>query len=206
MAQLVERLHEVITVERSGFLLRDQDGTLDEPAGWPGLAEISARLSDESWFEATLNWAVFLSTAPWHDSEVTLELWDGPPPDDTATWERSRVQSFYSSSGMVYLSEMSGSGPPSVPMDLRRDAGEWAIRASSRPGSGWNWPDEEAAPSGAEEWRIQLWPSTGIDSGLTHAPRRTSTSPSVRKYVQTLSRLCGLPAASGAADRSGRSA
>lgn len=80
MSQLVDRLHEVVTVERSEFLLRDQEGTLDEPPGWPRLEEISARLNHGSWFEATLNWAVFLSSVPWHETQVTLELWDASLP------------------------------------------------------------------------------------------------------------------------------
>lgn len=80
MPQLVERLHEVICVERSQFTLKDQDGLLYEPAGWPPFWEIAARLPEGSCFEATLNWAIFWSTSPWHEAGVTLELWDGPPP------------------------------------------------------------------------------------------------------------------------------
>jgi hypothetical protein len=43
MSQLVERLHEIIAVDRGQFMLKDQDGTLSEPAGWPRLEEIAAR-------------------------------------------------------------------------------------------------------------------------------------------------------------------
>lgn len=187
MSQLVDRLHEVVTVERSEFLLRDQEGTLDEPPGWPRLEEISARLNHGSWFEATLNWAVFLSSVPWHETQVTLELWDASPPEISDSWEKSKITSFYSSSGLVYVSELFGSGPPPVPMDLRKNASDWAIRASRRPGTGWSWPDEDVPPRGVEEWRIQFWPSRGLDSNLTKAPRRTEESPSVRKYLETLS-------------------
>jgi hypothetical protein len=190
MSRIIEQLHEVITVERSQFTLRDQDGTLDEPPGWPSLEEIGDRLSRNSWFEATLNWAFFSSGTPWHDAEVTLELWGGPPNDDSVPWERAKTASFYSSSGLVYLSKLFGSDPPLVPLDLRRDHSEWAIKASSRPGSGWIHPeedDEEAAPRGVEEWKIQLWPATGLEPDLTHAPRRTGSSPSVRRYINDLS-------------------
>lgn len=188
MSQLVDQLHGLITVERSQFLLRDQDGVMDEPPGWPSLEEIAARLPASSWFEATLNWAVFWSSVPWHDAEVTLELWDGPPPQDDTRWTKSKTTLFYSSSGLVYLTELSGSEPPPLPLDLRRDKGEWAVKASTRPGAGWSWTDEELPPRGAEEWKICFWPAHGSDPGLTHAARRTATSPSVRKYLESLAR------------------
>ncbi|GAA3077201.1 hypothetical protein [Streptosporangium carneum] len=172
MSQLIEKLQEVITVERSQFLLEDQDGILDEPDGWPRLEELAARLPENSWFEATLNEAIFWSEAPWHDIKVTLELWDGPPPEDTSHWTRSKNAPFYSSSGIIYLSKLFDSNSPLVPMDLRKEASEWVIRASSRPGSGWIWPDEESPPSGIEEWRIQFWPAKGINLDLAHIPHR----------------------------------
>jgi hypothetical protein len=189
MSQLVDRLHETITVERSQFMLRDQDGTLDEPPGWPSVEEVSARLSQGSWFEATLNWAVFLSSDGWHETQVVLELWDDSPPDATGSWERSKVAPFYSSSGLVYLSRLYGSGPPPVPLDLRRDADEWNIRASRRPGGGWSWPEEDCPPQGVEEWCIQFWPLRGLVADLTDASRRTADSPSVQRYLETLSRI-----------------
>lgn len=160
MAQLIERRHEIITVERSQFVLQDKDGDLDEPGDWPPTWEVAARLPD-SWFEATLNWAVFWSKEPWHEAEVALELWDGPPPDETKGWDRSKTLLFYSSSGIVYLSELFDSEPPPLPMDLRRSSSEWVIRASSRPGTGWSWPDELEPPRGVEQWRIQFWPPEG---------------------------------------------
>ncbi|MEV1246768.1 hypothetical protein [Nonomuraea sp. NPDC049750] len=170
MAELIERLQEVITVERSQFILKDHDGDLDEPNDWPPPWEVAARLPN-SWFEATLNWAILCSEEPWHDTEVTLELWDGPPLDDTESWHRSKVSSFYSSSGIVYLTELYGGEEPSLPLDLRRSASQWTIRASSRPGTGWSWPDELEPPRGIEEWRVQFWPPEGHDYDLSRIRR-----------------------------------
>lgn len=191
MSKLVDRVGAVVTVERGQFMLKDSDGDSGEPAGWPSPAEVAGRLSPEeggSWFEATVNWAVFRSEAEWHDVEVELELWDGPPPEGGPERPRSRVAPFFATSGLVYVCSLYGGDPPPHPLDLRRDAAEWLVRADVRPGPGWEWPDEERPPVGVERWRVSFWPAEGSDPRLTNAPRRGRDSLSVRRYAETLAR------------------
>ncbi|GAA3440767.1 hypothetical protein [Planomonospora venezuelensis] len=159
MSRLIERLSDTVAIDFGQFMVIDLDGANGQPEGTEGLFELADRASMTDWFLAGANAAIISSQAEsWHSVDVTVERWDGLPPDDTDQWSRSETAEFYSSSGKLRLTGVHGHSSEKI-IDLCEQARTWLVCASVRPGSGAHYP-EEGLPEGLEAYRLRFWPAS----------------------------------------------
>ncbi|MEU0517126.1 hypothetical protein [Streptosporangium sp. NPDC006007] len=157
MVRLIESLVDRIKVESGEFSLEDLDGASGQPEGYPSITELAAQASEESWFVTTANLAILTSPHTYHVVDVTLQLWDGPPPADESAGKKDIITTLFSSSGRLRLVQTLGR-PSSKVMDLHGEMREWCVRAVFRPLD--REPSDAYPPEGLEAYLLQFWPST----------------------------------------------
>jgi hypothetical protein len=83
---------------------------------------------------------------------VTVERWDGPPPDDVTRWEEA-VEG-----GLVVDAGLTLSSPTMDYVSVPMPAGDYVMRVVGRGFVARGWP---GSTDPGDTWRIQLWPRVG---------------------------------------------
>ncbi|MET7978304.1 hypothetical protein ABZW44_35985 [Streptomyces mirabilis] len=153
MAELVRKQHIDADVGYNAFGLQESDDA-DLPVPFPD----------------DFDYDTFLSTHPGrlditsgghtHTAAVTVEVWDGPPPEqDPASWDEQAEADFESTSGQVAVWSMSLGRADDV-ITLADSGGTWQVRVSCAGRA------EAAALSGGEgtgmeveRYLVEFWPA-----------------------------------------------
>lgn len=153
MAELVRKQHIDADVGYSAFGLQESDDA-DLPVPFPD----------------DFDYDTFLSTHPGrlditsgghtHTAAVTVEVWDGPPPEqDPASWDEQAEADLESTSGQVAVWSMSLGRADDV-ITLADSGGTWQVRVScAGRAEAAALSGGEGTGTGVERYLVQFWPA-----------------------------------------------
>ncbi|MEU9546922.1 MULTISPECIES: hypothetical protein [Streptomyces] len=153
MAELVRKQHIDADVGYNAFGLQESDDA-DLPVPFPDDFDYDTFLSTH---RGRLD---ITSGGHTHTAAVTVEVWDGPPPEqDPASWDEQAEADFESTSGQVAVWSM-GLGRADDVITLADSGGTWQVqvscagRAEAAALSG-----GEGTGTGVERYLVQFWPA-----------------------------------------------
>jgi len=149
MGELVRRTPYTVALDYSTFYLYDRRNVAAEHDDVPALAE---RAIAGDGIARGLGTVVIMSP---HQNNfamsLTVEQWDGVPPDDLADWQEGYLTSLdVDQHGLMYQSPT----PDGYLLDL--PAGTWQARITGRGFVNRGWP---GTTTPGDTWRIQAWPT-----------------------------------------------
>ncbi|WP_053674002.1 hypothetical protein [Streptomyces sp. NRRL B-1140] len=154
MAELVRQQHLDADVGYHGFGLQESDdGEL--PVPFPDDFKQGVFLND---FPGRLD---IFSGGHTHTAAVTVEVWDGQPPEqDPSLWDEQAETDFESTSGEVAVWSMSLGRADEV-ITLADSGGSWRVRVSCAGRSeAQALSEHEGTGEGVEKYLVQFWPAT----------------------------------------------
>ncbi|GAA2768567.1 hypothetical protein GCM10010103_76090 [Streptomyces paradoxus] len=154
MAELVRQQHLDADVGYHGFGLQESDDG-DLPVPFPDDFKQGDFLND---FPGRLD---IFSAGHTHTAAVTVEVWDGEPPEqDPSLWDEQAETDFESTSGEVAVWSMSLGRADDV-ITLADSGGSWRVRVScAGRDEAAALSEEEGIGEGAERYLVQFWPAT----------------------------------------------
>ncbi|PLW65314.1 hypothetical protein C0036_27190 [Streptomyces sp. DJ] len=152
MASLEQRLHVEADVGYHAFALQESDDA-ELPVPFPDDFRQGLFLNS---FPGRLD---FYSAGHTHTASLTIEVWDGRPPEpDLSDWDEQAEAGFDSSSGEVAVWSMS-LGRTDEAFTLG-SAGPWHVRASCRGrAEAAALSEGEGTGEGVEQYLVQFWPA-----------------------------------------------
>lgn len=152
MAELVRQQHLDVDVAYHGFGLQESDDG-DLPVPFPDDFTHGAFLND---FPGRLD---IFSAGHTHTASVTVEVWDGEPPEqDSSRWDEQAEADFESISGEVAVWSMALGRTEDV-IPLASSGGSWRVRVSCAGRSeAAALSEQEGTGEGVEKYLIQFWP------------------------------------------------
>jgi hypothetical protein len=153
MAELVRQQHLHADVDYHGFGLQESDDA-DLPVPFP---DDFARGAFLNAFPGRLD---IYSAGHTHTASVTVQVWDGPPPEeDSSTWDEQDEADFESTSGEVAVWSK-GLGRAEDAIRLGESGGSWRVRVSCtgrREAAALS--AQEGTGHGVEKYLVQFWPA-----------------------------------------------
>lgn len=152
MAHLIKRLHLDADVGFHSFSFQESDDAA-LPVPYPDDFAFGTFLS------AHPGRVDIYSAGHTHTAAVTVEVWDGPAPDPSATvWDEQGEVDFDSTSGQVALWSMSLGRTDSV-IHLADGGGSWRVGVSCVGREEAERQSEETGTAdGVEQYLVQFWP------------------------------------------------
>jgi hypothetical protein len=154
MAELVRQQHLDADVGHHGFGLQESDDG-DLPLPFPDDFTQGVFLND---FPGRLD---IYSGGHTHTAAVTVEVWDGQPPEqDPSGWDEQAEAPFESTSGEVAVWSMDLGRADDV-ITLADSGGSWRVRVScAGRGEAAALSEQEGTGEGVEKYLVQFWPAT----------------------------------------------
>ncbi|WP_031104630.1 hypothetical protein [Streptomyces sp. NRRL S-146] len=154
MAELVRQQHLDANVGYHGLGLQESDDG-DLPVPFPDDFKQGVFLND---FPGRLD---IFSAGHTHTAAVTVEVWDGEPPEqDPSQWDEQAETDFKSTSGEVAVWSMSLGRADDV-ITLADSGGSWRVRVSCAGRSeAAALSEQEGTGEGVERYLVQFWPAT----------------------------------------------
>ncbi|MGW0694899.1 hypothetical protein [Streptomyces sp. NPDC002738] len=154
MAALVSRHRGRVEVEFFGFCLQERDEDAVPvlfPEGW----------DTEGGFLTACEGRLDVSSAGHtHTADLTVEVWDEPPPTRTEeSWEADAQALIVSPSGVLDVWGVTG-GEAGDPVVLGRP-GTWQVRLRSKGRAEVAELTQHGVPEGVEQYFAQFWPLPG---------------------------------------------
>jgi hypothetical protein len=153
MTELVRQQHIDADVEYHGFGLQESDDA-DLPVPFPDDFADGVFLNT---FPGRLD---IYSAGHTHTASVTVEVWDGAPPEqDSAKWDERAEADFESTSGEVAVWS-TGLGRADDVIRLADSGGSWRVRVSCTGRSeAAALSEQEGTGRGVEKYLVQFWPT-----------------------------------------------
>lgn len=153
MAELVRQQNLDADVEYHGFGFQESDDA-DLPIPFPDDFAGGVFLNA---FPGRLD---LYSAGHTHTAAVTVEVWDGPPPDqDSRKWDEQAEADFESTSGEVAVWSM-GLGRAEEVIRLSDSSSSWRVRVScTGRQEAAALSEQEGTGHGVERYLVQFWPA-----------------------------------------------
>ncbi|MFF4258427.1 hypothetical protein ACFY1L_45290 [Streptomyces sp. NPDC001663] len=153
LAELVRQQHLDADVEYHGFGFQESDDG-DLPVPFPD------DFADEVFLNAFPGRLDVCSAGHTHTAWVTVEVWDGRPPEqDSSAWDEQAEADFESTSGEVAVWSM-GLGRAEDLITLADSGGSWRVRVScTGRAEAAAMSEAEGTGEGGEKYLVQFWPS-----------------------------------------------
>ncbi|WP_432042503.1 hypothetical protein [Streptomyces cadmiisoli] len=174
MAEVIRRQHIDADVEHHGFGFQESDDA-DVPVPFPD------DFTDREFLNPFPGRLDIRSAGHTHTASITVEVWNGPPPEpDSTEWDEHAEADFESSRGEVAVWSM-GLGRAGDVITLADSGGSWRVRVGClgrRAAAALS--EQEGTGHGAEKYLVRFWPAVRGASahlsvhGRPHAATRAS--------------------------------